>query len=127
MLKGEFKSGNKELVGSAEVIRAVAADKYSIGYSGIAYKTPEVAVLPLNEEGKTFYKPNEINAFSGDYPLTRSLFITLNLKPGQKVSSLHKEFMKYVYSRRGQMIVRKDGYYPVNAYIASQEIKKLNR
>lgn len=127
LLKGEYKDTNKELVGSAEVVRAVASDKFSIGYSGIAYKTPEVELLPLAEDGNTFYKPNEINAFSGDYPLTRSLFITLDLKPGKKVSDLHKEFMKYVYSRKGQMIVRQDGYYPVNAYIASQELKKLNR
>ncbi|MCM8528298.1 MAG: phosphate ABC transporter substrate-binding protein [Lentisphaeraceae bacterium] len=127
LLKGAYKSSNKELVGSAEVVRAVAADKFSIGYSGIAYKTSDVAVLPLSEEGNTYYKPNEINAFSGDYPLTRSLFMTLNLKPGQTVSNLHKEFMKYVYSRNGQMVVRQDGYYPVNAFIASQELKKLNR
>lgn len=128
LMKGKYKSTNKNLVGSSEVVNAVAKDKFAIGYSGVAYKTPQVETLALSENvSSKYFKPNEVNAFSGDYPLTRSLFLTLNIKPGTNPSELQKEFIKYVYSQQGQAIVRKDGYFPVNAYIAAQEMKKLNR
>lgn len=126
LLKGQYKTTNKELAGSEQVVEAISKDKFAIGYSGIAYNTPYVALLPVKEDARSkAYVPNEENAFSGDYYLTRSLYITLNLKPGSVVSNLHKEFMDYVYSRQGQEIVRKDGYFPVNSLIAGKELSKL--
>ena len=126
LLKGRYKATNRELAGSEQLIDAVAKDKFAIAYSGIAYKTPYVSLLPVTEEanGKAFL-PNEESAFSGDYYLTRSLYITLKLKPGQLATDLQKEFMTYVYSRQGQEIVRKDGYFPVNSMIARKELSKL--
>jgi len=43
----DFKVGVKERPGSAEVVKAVAADKYAIGYSGIGYMTDQVRAVPL--------------------------------------------------------------------------------
>jgi hypothetical protein len=43
----EFKDNLKEQPGSAEVIKAVAANKYAIGYSGIGYLTDQVRAVPL--------------------------------------------------------------------------------
>ena len=126
LLKSKYKSTNKELAGSKQVVSSISKDKFAIGYSGIAYNTPYVALLPVKEDAKSkAFIPNEENAFSGDYYLTRSLYITLNLKPGSPVADLHKEFMQYVYSRQGQEIVRKDGYFPVNSLIAGKELSKL--
>ena len=126
LLKGKYKTTNKELVGSEQVVEAISNDKFAVGYSGIAYNTPYVSLLPVKEDARSkAYTPNEENAFSGDYYLTRSLYITLNLKPGSAVADLHKEFMKYVYSRQGQEIVRKDGYFPVNSLIAGKELSKI--
>ena len=128
LLKGAFKSTNMELDGSEQVVSSVAADKFSIGFSGIAYNTPEVSTMPLAENtGSDFFSPSEINALSGDYSLTRSLFIALNIKPGTQPTALQKEFINFVYSRTGQSIVRKDGYYPVNAVVAKQEQGKMVR
>jgi len=124
-LKGNFKESNIQLESSEEVVQAVAKDKFAVGFSGIAFNSPSVATLPLAEQkGAEFVAPNEISALSGSYPITRSLYVSYNLKPSG-IDNLQKEFIKFVYSRTGQSIVRKDGYFPVNAMVAKQELSKL--
>lgn len=124
--KGDYKTTNKELVGSAEVVAAVVNDPYGIGYSGIGYKVPNVATPPLCENpGGTMRPPTEEYASNGEYPLARSLFLTINHKPGTPANDLHREFMKYVYSAEGQALVTKDGFFPVSPKIAAEQLAKL--
>lgn len=80
--KGDFRDSVKEQPGSSAVVQGVAKDKFGIGYSGIGYKTADVRALPLSD--KPGAKPVEAvveNAYSGDYPLSRSLVLYVNAKP----------------------------------------------
>ncbi len=125
LLKGDFKETNMELESSEAVVESVAKNKFAVGFSGIAYKTDNVACLALaDSKGADFVAPNEMNALSGSYPLTRSLFISYNVKPNG-LDNTQKEFIKFVFSRTGQSVVRKDGYFPVNAMVAKVELSKL--
>jgi phosphate transport system substrate-binding protein len=49
----------------------------------------------------------------------------VNKAPGKPLDPLAREFLKLVLSRQGQEVVVKDGYLPLTAAIASQELKKL--
>ncbi len=126
LLKGEFREDTRYLVGSAEVVAAVEADRFAIGYSGIGYKTPGVAAVRVASDAKSGYRePTETNAASGAYPVTRGLFVTLHHKPGEPVSELHREFVRYILSPQGQEAVRREGYFPVPTREVPSELQKL--
>jgi phosphate transport system substrate-binding protein len=99
--KGDFKDTVKEQPGSSSVVQGVASDLGGIGYSGIGYAT------------------------SGDYPLARFLYIYVNKKPNVPMDKLTQEFISFVLSKAGQEIVVKDGYYPLPATVARDNVAML--
>ena len=122
--KGDYKDKVKEQPGSSAVVQGVASDKYAIGYSGVGYKTADVNTVPLaTDEGEEAYDANTENAYSGDYPLSRFLYIYINKNPNTKLDPLRREFIKYIFSKQGQRIVVKDGYYPVSNAIAKKDLE----
>lgn len=123
---GDFKDSVKEQPGSSAVVQGIASDKYAIGYSGVGYKTADVRTVPLSsKDGGACFDANADNAYAGDYPITRFIYMYMNAKPGTKIDPLRAEFSKYVLSKQGQMGVIKDGFYPIPSAIASQDLKTI--
>jgi phosphate transport system substrate-binding protein len=123
---GDYKDSVKEQPGSSAVVQGIASDKFAIGYSGVGYKTADVKIVPLSaKDGGTCFDANSDNAYSGDYPITRFLYVYVNSKPGAKLDPLRAEFAKFVLSKQGQMGTIKDGFYPIPAAVASQDLKNL--
>ncbi len=124
--KGDYRKTNRELVGSEALVTSVGQDLYGIGYSGIGYKTSQVATVPLSEEPQAEKFPAEKEyAYSGKYPLARFLYLTVNIPPSGDTPIMQREFMTYVYSREGQSIVAQDGFYPLSPEIATEELANL--
>ena len=123
LFKGDFKTTVKEQPGSSAVVQAVASDKFGIGYSGIGYMTANVRAVPLAAEpGAQPVAPKAAAAYSGDYPLARFLYLSVNHRPGSNLDPLRREFLRYVLSRDGQADVKKDGYLPVTAAVAAEAL-----
>lgn len=126
LFKGDYKDSVKEQPGSSAVVQGVASDKYGIGYSGVGYKTADVRTVPLSsKDGGKCFEANAQNAYSGDYPLARFLYIYFNKKPNAELDPLMAQFIKYVFSKEGQQVVVKDGFYPVSKALADEDLKKL--
>ena len=126
MGNGDYKDSVKEQPGSASVVQGVTEDRYGVGYSGIGYKTSGVKVVPLaDKDGGAFSDGNYEDVKSGKYPLNRYLYIYINRAPGKPLDPLVREFAKYIFSKEGQEVVVKDGYLPLPAEIAKQELAKL--
>jgi len=123
--KGDYKDSVKEQPGSSSVVQGVASDKFAIGYSGIGYKTADVRAIPLALEGADLIPATAEYAYTGEYPLSRFLWLAINYKPNSELDPLRREFVKYVFSKQGQEVVIKDGYYPVTAAVAREAIKKV--
>jgi phosphate transport system substrate-binding protein len=122
---GDFKDSVKEQAGSSAVVQAVASDRYAMGYSGIGYKTADVRAVPLAKKaGEPFVEAVPDNAYSGQYPLARFLFVYVNIKPGSALDPLRREFLRYVLSLPGQEDVVKAGYYPLPAAIVKKQLGK---
>lgn len=123
---GDFKPTNFELPGSAEVVKAVGADKFAIGYSGIGYITPEVRAAKV---AKDIVSPkieaNQQNALSGSYPLSRFLYLVVNVDPTKGGELNTVEFMRFILSAEGQDLVAKDGYFPLDQRILNEELAKF--
>ena len=120
---GDYKDEVKEQPGSASVVQGVTEDQAGIGYSGIGYRTSGVRALPLSmKEGEAFVEPTFENASKGAYPLARFLFVYVNKAPNQPLSPIVQEFLKFVYSKEGQHVVIKDGYFPISAQIIEKQL-----
>ena len=125
LCKGDFKNSVNEQPGSASVVQSVSASLNGIGYSGIGYKTSGVRALPLSKKGSKLVEANMENAISGDYPLSRYLYVYVNKHPNKPLAPKEAEFLKMVLSKPGQKIVQKDGYIPLPAKVAAKELAKL--
>ena len=126
LFKGDYKSSVKEQPGSSSVVQGVASDKFGIGYSGIGYKTADVIAVPLAERGDSkMVSATPDNAYTGEYPLARFLYLYVNSKPNQQLDPLRREFIKYIFSQQGQEDVVKDGYFPVPANVAREALKSV--
>jgi phosphate transport system substrate-binding protein len=123
---GDYKDAVKEQPGSASVVQGVTEDRFGIGYSGIGYKTSGVRAVPLaDKDAGPFSDGNYEDVKSGKYPLNRFLYIYINKAPGKPLDPVVKEYCKLIFSKEGQEVVVKDGYLPLPAEIAKQELAKL--
>lgn len=119
---GDYKDEVKEQPGSASVVQGVTEDRAGIGYSGIGYRTSSVHAIPLSmKAGQPLVEATYENATSGEYPLSRYLFVYVNKAPNQPLSPIVREFLKYVYSREGQKVVIKDGYFPISEKVIGKQ------
>ncbi|MDC8804616.1 phosphate ABC transporter substrate-binding protein [Halomonas pacifica] len=107
---GDFRLDVGELMGSAAVVAAVGSDPRGIGYAGLGYLRSGVRALGLVGEDGTVVRPTAEAALAGDYPLTRPLYLYLNLVPGEPWPSLERAFVELVLSAEGQAIVEELGF-----------------
>ena len=125
--KGDFKPTINEQAGSSGVVGAVAGDQLGIGYSGIGYLTAGVKPLALAAGKGAPVSPTYENCVSGDYPLARFLYVYINKAPGKPLEPMVLEFLKFVLSRDGQNDVQKDGYFPLTAAMAAEQLAVLTK
>lgn len=126
LCKGDFKDTVKEQPGSASVVQGVTEDQSAIGYSGIGYRTSGVKPLKLAAKaGAPFYSVEPTDVYSGNYPLSRFLYVYINKAPNKPLDPLVREYVKYILSQEGQQVVVKDGYLPLNTKAVQDELAKL--
>jgi phosphate transport system substrate-binding protein len=123
---GDYKDSVKEQPGSASVVQGVTVDRFAVGYSGIGYATAGVRAVPLSEkDGGSCVEATADNAYNGTYPLARFLFVYINKAPNKPLDPLVREFARLMFSREGQEAVVKDGYFPIPASVAKEELNKV--
>ncbi len=123
---GDYGSWVNELPGSSAVVQSVGKNLNGIGYSGLGYRTADVKVLGLaNERGGELVPALPENAYNGEYPLARFLYLAVNYDPRTPLDPVRREFLKYVFSKQGQQQVIKDGYLPVTAEMAKEALASV--
>ncbi len=124
LFKGDYRSSVKEQPGSSAVVSGIAADIAGIGYSGIGYRTADVRVVPLSAKtGGRAYPPSPKAAMSGNYPLSRLLYVYVSKQPRKAPDKLTGSFLDLVLSKEGQEVVVKTGYFPL-PYSEAVKIRK---
>ncbi len=124
--KKDYKPTVKEQPGSSAVVQAIATDKFAMGYSGIGYKTADVKALSVKKDAKSpAVAPTAETCYDGSYPIARFLLTYVNAKPGTAMDPLRAEFVKMMFSKAGQESIVKDGYIPVTADIAREDLKAV--
>lgn len=106
---GDFTPSVQSMPGTAAVVNAIAKDKNGIGYGGAAYGKGIKFLKVKVDANSPGYEPTEENVKSGNYPITRYLYMYVRSKPTGPM----KEYVDWILSNEGQDIVKKVGYFPV--------------
>ena len=125
LCKGDYKDSVNEQPGSASVVQGVTKSINGMGYSGIGYKTSGVKAVALTKKGSDYIEATPENASNGTYPLGRFLYVYVNKQPNKPLPPLESEFIKMVLSKTGQLVVVKDGYIPLPAKVAEEQLSQI--
>lgn len=110
--KGDYKLGSLDMHGSKDVVDLVEKTPGAIGYSGLAYATDHVRLVPIAADAKaTAVPPSVASASDGKYPIARPLFMYTAGTPKGAV----KDYLDWILSAEGQTILLEKGYAPVRA------------
>ena len=108
--QSDYKLGSRDMHGSKDVVDLVLNTPCAIGYSGLAYATPEVRTpCVAAEEGNDCVVPSVETAIDRSYPIARPLFM---YTAGQPQGAI-KEYLDWILSDEGQCIIQDKGYAPV--------------
>ncbi|MEN3042208.1 MAG: phosphate ABC transporter substrate-binding protein [Fervidobacterium sp.] len=94
------------LESSMAELETVAKTPFSIAYFGVGYVDPnQVKVLTVNS-----IAPNKTNILAGKYPLSRPLFVFVDVTNGWPEEGPVADYLKFIMSKRGQELVEKAGF-----------------
>jgi phosphate transport system substrate-binding protein len=96
----------QELNSNGAVHDAVATDDNAIGYVGLGYIDAEVEGIDLGTDGIHFYEPNAANVKSGDYPISRQLYLVYRYEIPEDA----KDFVDFIFGSKGQALVESEGF-----------------
>ncbi len=127
---GESGAHRQDYHGTEEdntIISAVARDKYAMGYLGLAYylenKDKVKALKVKNPKTGVCVEPSIETGRSGEYPLSRPLFIYINKESLKKPAV--REFVKFYLENLDSGIVEEIGYVPVGIETKEKNLQKL--
>lgn len=112
---GHFRNDISEYPGSAAVVAAVGESPRAMGYTGYHHLTPMVQPLGLIDAAGETIMPTPETIQSGEYPLSRYLYLYVNVAPGEALPPAERAFIELIMSEQGQRIVRAAGFVPLPA------------
>jgi phosphate transport system substrate-binding protein len=109
------------------ILDALAANRFGIAVSSLAYARPHVKPLALaiDDRGPWIAATAE-SVVAREYPLTRVVSAWINRPPGQPVEPSLREFLRYVLSPEGQQEIARDGgFLPLGADAMRRQLASL--
>jgi len=105
----DFSPRAQTLQGTAAVVNAVANDPNGIGFGGAAYAKGIRFAAVKKDEKSPAVLPSLETVRSGQYPISRYLYLYTRVKPSKEM----KSFLDWATGDEGQAIVSKVGYFPI--------------
>jgi phosphate transport system substrate-binding protein len=107
MKKEKYRSDMREMNSNGAIANYVAGNRYAIGYVGLGYLSEDVKGIRIVSNGNPV-EPSVATVLSGNYPISRSLYMLTNGEP----TGITKDYLDFVMSPDGQLIVAREGFVP---------------
>ncbi len=137
--KAYVETGSKQIAAIDKVRQTMGArhmlgdelahDKYGIAWSTMsqAKGIPGLKMIALSPRGGgPAVAPSEANFRIRSYPLVRNIYVYFDRKPGTSMDPKLREFLRFILSDQGQLLVSNSGYLPLPAAMVAEERAKLN-
>jgi len=112
VLGGAKMDPRARFVESTQVeLDSVSKNPNAIAYIGVGYVDDSVKVIKVNG-----ILPTKSNILTNTYPISRPLYMFINVKNGYPMSGKIKEYINFGLSKRGQEIVEEVGYVAAYGY-----------
>jgi len=109
-----------------DILNMVEQDAHAIGYAGITLRHhPGVKPIAIMQRSVPV-ELTRFTALSGDYPLARSLYVYLGIRPTERLPIINQEFFRYIFSQQGQNTVVRRGMFSLQASMAAKMIRRAN-
>ena len=122
----DYRTDMQPLNGNSQIVDAVAGDNNGIGYVGVAYaenRASELNILKVKEDENTSsFLPTIENIATGEYPISRYLYIYTNDNPTGEIA----KYVRWILDESGGQKVAEDlGFIPLPQYIVEIELEKI--
>lgn len=118
---GDYRPRLNEHPGAAAVVAAVTESREAMGYVGLNHLTPGVKPLALKDADGNLHLPLAEQVRQGEYPLSRALFIYVNLPTWEELSGPERALLELILSPQGQQTVAELGFISLpDAALAAQ-------
>jgi phosphate transport system substrate-binding protein len=109
------------------IVDLLAKDETGIALSGAGSRNPDTKLVPISiGDGGPYVDATPTTVEERTYPLARSVWIYTNQAPGHPLDPRVREFLRFIFSREGQELVRKEGdYLPLTPELAAAQLKRL--
>jgi len=108
MDKEDFVPTQLEKNSNGAVKQTIAQTPGAVGYVSLGYIDNTVSAVKI-KNGVTFIEPTVDNIISGDYPISRSLYMFTKGEP----TGLAADYLVYVTGTDGQKLVAEEGFVPL--------------
>ncbi|MGQ4877874.1 phosphate ABC transporter substrate-binding protein [Billgrantia sp. LNSP4103-1] len=122
---GDYRPRLNEHPGSAAVVAAVTESREAIGYAGLNHLTAGVKPLPIEDADSRLRHPQAEQVRRGVYPLSRSLYLYLNLPPGESLVGPERALLDLILSPLGQRTVTEFGFVALSKSTLSAQRQRL--
>ncbi|GEM_PF-312942 len=104
----------------------------NISFASLTEETiPDVKALPIENKGSGYLsdlvKPTLKNAMAGQYPLARLLWLYVNKPPHKLLPPVQNEFIKFIWSDKGQALLTASELLPLPAEVVKEELAILEK
>lgn len=122
----DYRTDMQPLNGNAQIVDAVIGDNEGIGYVGVAYaenRADELNILKVKEEDPMMaFLPTIENIASGDYPISRYLYIYTKGNPAGEIA----RYIQWILDKDGgQKVAEELGFIPLPQNIIDEELEKI--
>lgn len=121
---GDYLQTVNQLPSSSSIIQTVTSRVGAIGYASVGSTFSGVKVLSISN-GEKAIEINTNTVQSGEYPLTRKLYLLVNQAPDKTLAPGVAQFLRYILSDEGQKIARQSGYFPISNALKQKQLKRL--
>ncbi len=121
---GDYLHTVQQLPSSSSIIQTVANRVGAIGYASVGSAFSGVKILSVANKGKPVVVSAQ-TVQSGEYPLTRQLYLLVNQAPNKTLAPGVAQFLRYILSEQGQQVVEQAGYFPISYALQKQQLKSL--
>ena len=120
---GKNKPTNHQSSDAMTLIESLMSNQAAISYGGLGEVFNNLKTVPLIPAGgKNAIEPSYEAVASGEYPLTRVVYLYFNRAPNRPIEPIVLKFLQFVISSKGQKQLAPMGFVPL-----PQDVLVMNR